>query len=105
MLNNASDASPDRGTIRVDSDGNAHQVIVRITDEGTGIAPENIERLFEPFFTTKEPGKGTGLGLPLVYNIIVEHYGNIELLSPADKKQNNGTQVVITLPRYPGSQP
>ncbi|WP_027855364.1 sensor histidine kinase [Marinobacterium litorale] len=105
LLNNASDASPDRGTIRVDSDGNAHQVIVRITDEGTGIAPENIERLFEPFFTTKEPGKGTGLGLPLVYNIIVEHYGNIELLSPADKKQNNGTQVVITLPRYPGSQP
>jgi len=105
LLNNASDASADEGEIRIEAVDEGHRIILSITDEGTGIAPEHIEHLFEPFFTTKEPGKGTGLGLPLVYNIITEHYGSIELFSPADKKQNNGTQVVITLPRYSGSSP
>ncbi|GGC00194.1 two-component sensor CbrA [Marinobacterium zhoushanense] len=105
LLNNASDASPDQGEIRIDASSEGNRILLSITDEGSGIAPEHIEHLFEPFFTTKEPGKGTGLGLPLVYNIITEHYGSIELFSPADKKQNNGTQVVITLPRYNGSSP
>ncbi|MBV0934208.1 ATP-binding protein [Marinobacterium weihaiense] len=99
LLNNASDASPADGEIRLTSEQNEHSSRVLITDTGTGIAPEHLEQLFEPFFTTKEPGKGTGLGLPLVYNIITQHYGNIEILSPADKKQNKGTRVVITLPR------
>ncbi|MBR9885199.1 MAG: histidine kinase, partial [Oceanospirillales bacterium] len=105
LLNNASDASPDDGEIRVEADTEGKRIELKITDEGTGIAPEHIGHLFEPFFTTKEPGRGTGLGLPLVYNIITEHYGSIELFSPANKKQNNGTQVVITLPRYSGSSP
>ena len=69
LLNNASDASADDGTIRVDSSEQQQQVTLRITDSGTGIAPEHLDHLFEPFFTTKEPGRGTGLGLPLVYNI------------------------------------
>lgn len=99
LLNNASDASPPLGEILIDAEGSEHSVCIRITDEGSGIAPEHLNRLFEPFFTTKDPGRGTGLGLPLVYNIITQHYGNIEILSPANKKQNKGTQVVITLPR------
>jgi len=99
LLNNASDASEENGQIHIEADLNTHSVRVLITDEGSGIPPELQGQLFEPFFTTKEPGKGTGLGLPLVYNIITQHYGNIEILSPANKKQNKGTRVVITLPR------
>ncbi len=99
LLNNASDASPAESTIRIESDINEHSSRILVTDQGCGIPGEYLERLFEPFFTTKEPGKGTGLGLPLVYNIITQHYGSIEIVSPADKKQNNGTRVIITLPR------
>ncbi|HEX4939370.1 MAG TPA: ATP-binding protein, partial [Candidatus Kapabacteria bacterium] len=54
----------------------------------------------EPFFTTKEPGKGTGLGMSLVYSIIEEHYGHIAIHSPLDSA-GGGTRVTITLPRYP----
>lgn len=99
LLNNASDASPADSEIHIDSDINEHSSRVLITDAGCGIPEEHLDQLFEPFFTTKEPGKGTGLGLPLVYNIITQHYGSIEFVSPADKKQNKGTRVIITLPR------
>ncbi len=102
ILNNACDASPAQSDITIDIKQTSQQVIIYITDEGSGIEPSIQDKLFEPFFTTKEPGKGTGLGLPLVYNILTEHYGNIELISPANKKQNKGTQVIITLP---GSRP
>jgi len=99
LLNNASDASPAASEIRIESDSSEHSSRILITDEGSGIPEEHLDQLFEPFFTTKEPGKGTGLGLPLVYNIITQHYGNIEIVSPANKKQNKGTRVIITLPR------
>ncbi|WP_027858327.1 sensor histidine kinase [Marinobacterium jannaschii] len=99
LLNNASDASEESGRIWVEALSNGETVVINITDEGSGIPAELQDRLFEPFFTTKDPGKGTGLGLPLVYNIIQEHYGSIEIFSPAKNKQNKGTQVVITLPR------
>ncbi|GAA0795494.1 sensor histidine kinase [Marinobacterium sediminicola] len=103
LLNNASDASPAESDILIDSEVNEHSSRILITDEGCGIPEEHLEQLFEPFFTTKEPGKGTGLGLPLVYNIITQHYGSIEIVSPANKKQNKGTRVIITLPRLQGS--
>lgn len=105
LLNNASDASDPQGEVNIDADTSETGINIRITDEGSGIAPEHLNRLFEPFFTTKDPGRGTGLGLPLVYNIITQHYGNIEILSPANKKQNKGTQVVITLPRLHEEHP
>ncbi|PIE20796.1 MAG: histidine kinase [Neptuniibacter caesariensis] len=100
LLQNAGDASDDGSSIWLDAAEGENTVTISITDEGSGIAPESQERLFEPFFTTKNPGQGTGLGLSLVYNIIAEHYGSIEIVSPANNKQNKGTQVVITLPRF-----
>ena len=103
LFNNASDASPDDGEIVIEAQAETNRVRLTVTDNGSGIAEEDMNRLFEPFFTTKDPGRGTGLGLSLVYNIITEHYGSIELFSPANKNQKNGTQVVITLPRYTGS--
>jgi len=98
LLNNACDASPENAKIWISCERAEESIVINITDEGEGIPAELQDRLFEPFFTTKEPGKGTGLGLPLVYNIIEEHYGNIEIFSPAKNNQNKGTQVVITLP-------
>lgn len=104
LLNNACDASEDYNHIWIDADSNGETISIAVTDEGTGIPPECQDKLFEPFFTTKDPGKGTGLGLPLVYNIIEEHYGSIEIISPANNKQNKGTRVVITLPFHIGDE-
>ncbi|WP_372737833.1 ATP-binding protein [Neptunomonas sp.] len=102
ILNNACDASLPGGTIRINCTQLDQRIFLSITDEGSGIDKDIQDKLFEPFFTTKEPGKGTGLGLPLVYNILTEHYGSIKIISPANNKQKKGTQVIITLP---GSKP
>jgi signal transduction histidine kinase len=68
---------------------------IRIADTGAGIAPENIERVFKPFFTTKPQGKGTGQGLAIAQNVIVEkHGGKIEVKSEVGV----GTTFIIQLP-------
>ena len=69
-------------------------VMVRITDNGVGIDPENLSRIFDPFFTTKE--KGTGLGLSVVYGIITSHQGTLNV----ESVPGQGTTVTIKLPRY-----
>jgi len=62
-------------------------VVVRIADNGPGIAPENLARIFEPFFTTKGEGKGTGLGLSIVRNLVEQHGGTISVESRADAQR------------------
>ena len=100
LLSNARDASPVGGAIRVTSDATEQSVELIVEDEGTGIPQAIMDRLFEPFFTTKDPGKGTGLGLALVYSIVEEHYGQITIDSPADPERQRGTRFRVTLPRY-----
>ena len=100
LLSNARDASPDHSRITVQASMNEHTVTLKVIDEGSGISSDTIEQIFEPFFTTKEVGKGTGLGLSLVYSIIEDHYGHISIQSPANEELQNGTCVVISLPRY-----
>jgi len=69
-------------------------VVMRISDTGVGIPEEIRDRIFDPFFTTKGPGKGTGLGLAMVYGIVKEHKGVINLRSQLGK----GTTFEIYLP-------
>jgi signal transduction histidine kinase len=71
------------------------EVSISIRDTGQGIPAENLSRLFEPFFTTKEAGQGTGLGLSLVYKMIVEtHHGRIDVKSQVGE----GSEFILTLP-------
>lgn len=105
LLSNARDASPPRGRIWVSSSATEHSVCLILEDEGAGIPTEIQNRLFEPFFTTKDPGKGTGLGLALVYSIIEDHYGQIDIESPTDPLSQRGTRIRIQLPRATNTAP
>lgn len=67
---------------------------IKLKDTGVGISKEEIRKVSDPFYTTKKPGEGTGLGLYIVYNIIQEHKGKIELESEPGK----GTTVEVFLP-------
>jgi CheY-like chemotaxis protein len=59
--------------------------VLSVSDTGSGIEPTLLDQIFEPYFTTKEMGKGTGLGLAVVYGIVIEHHGDIKVYSQVGK--------------------
>jgi PAS domain S-box-containing protein len=106
---NAQDAMPQGGTLTLElgeevlDEGRARaqpgaipgrHVTIRVSDTGQGMDEQTRDRVFEPFFTTKEPGKGTGLGLSVVYGIVKQHGGLIEV----DSRPGRGAVFTICLP-------
>lgn len=96
LLGNARDASPDGSLIEVSGRHSADGVTLWVTDPGTGINKTSLEQVFDPFYTTKPVGQGTGLGLALVYSIIEDLDGEIEIHSPVPET-GHGTRVQLTL--------
>jgi two-component system, cell cycle sensor histidine kinase and response regulator CckA len=111
LVVNARDAMPDGGEIRVETENvtllntverdratllPGSYVVVRVVDEGTGIAPEKLPKIFEPFYTTKRPGEGTGLGLSTAYGIVKQTGGFIF----ADSDVGHGTTFTLYFPSH-----
>jgi two-component system sensor histidine kinase PilS (NtrC family) len=92
LLQNAADAMPDGGSIRIECSVTSSSLSISITDDGSGIAEDAVQHLFEPFWTTKLTG--TGLGLAISYRIIEAHGGTLSVESPPA----GGCRFIITLP-------
>jgi two-component system cell cycle sensor histidine kinase/response regulator CckA len=111
---NARDAMPRGGVLRISADNvmldrdharlnidakPGSYVCFSVSDTGTGIPPQAMDRMFDPFFTTKPPGKGTGLGLPTALAIIRSHGGFISV----ETEKESGTTFRVYLPAQAGS--
>jgi len=81
LLHNAVQALAGTGNIVIETGVEGDDVVVRIIDDGPGIAPESLDKIFEPFYTTKPKGEGTGLGLRIVKQIVDKHGGSIRAIS------------------------
>jgi signal transduction histidine kinase len=92
LIKNSFEAMKSRGILRIRTDMDESHVLVRFTDTGGGISPENLSRVFEPYFTTKP--SGTGLGLLIVRRIVREHGGELSIESGEGK----GLTLTIRLP-------
>jgi len=81
LLLNAKDAVDSEGRITLQTRSTEDRIVLEVTDDGVGIAEEDLPRIFDPFFTTKSRGKGSGLGLSISYGIVLEHAGEIQVES------------------------
>jgi len=92
LVLNAMDAMPNGGTLTLRSRRNAGKVILEVADTGSGLTPEECERIFTPYYTSKQ--HGTGLGLAIVQSVVSDHKGRITVQS----EPQHGTTFVIELP-------
>ncbi len=87
LIFNSIDAMPDGGTLSISAGRNPgeNQIVIQVKDTGTGIAKEHLNKIFEPFFTTKDEGYGVGLGLSILFGIIEQHHGSVDVVSEPGK--------------------
>lgn len=96
LVVNARDAMPDGGTVTIRTrNSDTGEVLLEISDTGTGMDPETVARAFDPFFTTKATGRGSGLGLSQVYGFASQSGGGVGITSHTGV----GTTVTLSLPR------
>lgn len=103
MAINARDAMRGSGNLRIAvanraDPGATPQVVLTVTDDGCGMSPEVLANVFDPFYTTKEAGKGTGLGMSMVYGFVRQSEGHIRI----DSTVGVGTTIMVELPRVEG---
>ena len=96
IIDNAIYALPSEGELKIETSHSDEFVYVSITDTGSGIPKEIINRIFEPFFTTKKMGEGTGIGLDLVKRVIEHHHGEVKVQSTPGH-----TKFDISIPLHP----
>ena len=98
LLNAAQSFSSSAGDGRIEIfvERRDEEIAIRVIDNGSGVAPENLRRVFDPFFTTKAVGRGTGLGLAISRDLVKKMDGSITL----ESQLGRGTSVVITLRRW-----
>ena len=94
IMMNAAQAMPDGGKMEIETGRTNGFVYISVTDKGTGIKAEDLEKIFEPFFTTKEKGQGTGLGLSLCKRLIEANRGTVEV----ESRVGEGSTFRIVLP-------
>lgn len=94
IIDNAIHAISGNGSITVSTRAEKNCIQTEISDSGTGIPEEHLDKIYDPFFTTKEVGKGTGLGLPISQAIITDYNASIGV----DSRINKGTTFTITIP-------
>jgi signal transduction histidine kinase len=93
LINNSLDAMPDGGVLSVKTSHEGEKVAIELSDTGEGIPSEILSRIFDPLFSTKD-GRGSGLGLTIVKQVIDEHNGTVSIENGAD----SGAVFRITLP-------
>jgi len=113
LIINGRDAMPGGGTLTIAAENRqvgddevqgleaGDYVRLAVTDTGTGISPEDLDRVMDPFFTTKDVGKGSGLGLSMVYGFATQSNGAFRI----ESELGAGTTAELWLPRAPGEQP
>ncbi len=84
---------PQGGRLTLEACRDGDSIALRVGDTGAGIAAEDLPRVFEPLYTTKPRGSGTGLGLPLVREIVAAHGGTVRL----ESRPGEGTTVLVRL--------
>jgi two-component system NtrC family sensor kinase len=94
LIQNAVQAMPDGGSLKVALKVADSKAVVTVRDSGVGISPEVMPRIFDPFFTTKPEGQGTGMGLAVSYGILTRHGGQIE----AESQPGQGATFTLSLP-------
>jgi two-component system NtrC family sensor kinase len=99
LYSNSFAAMPEGGKLTIATREEGERLIISVHDTGSGIAGENLKQIFQPFFTTKQIGKGTGLGLAVVYGIVKMHRGDITVESNADStKGPTWTRFTVSIP-------